>query len=191
LFSTSKPLLLAGLLGLAVSAPAWAAPRSFTIQPDSVIRYSGHHPAHEWTGVSHFLRGTFRLDPDAPALDTPVTVAVPVRSFDSGNRNRDSNALATLDASRFPQVSLRIDRVTGFRRDGNKGSATVEGTLTFHGVAKPVSFPINGQLDGNRLSATAAFPVSITAHGIQTPKLLFVPMNDVIDVTVQLNAKAD
>lgn len=188
--STSK-LLLAALLNLALTAPAWAAPRTFTILPDSTITYSGHHPAHDWKGVSHALRGTFQLDPDAPALQTPVTVSVPVRSFDSGNRNRDSKALATMDAARFPQASLRIDRVSGFKRDGNRGSATVDGTLTFHGVAKPVSFPITGQLDGNRLTATASFPISATGHGMTLPQLLFVPMDDTIRVNVQLSAKAD
>jgi polyisoprenoid-binding protein YceI len=178
-----------------VAGPAWAAPRTFTILPDSSVTYAGHHPAHEWKGVSRMLRGTFQLDPDAPALETPVTISVPVRSFSSGNRNRDSNALASLDASRFPQVSLRIDRLMDVKREaagaGAKGMAVVEGVLTFHGVSKPISFPISGQFDGNRLQATASFPVSVTAHGIERPKLLFVPMDDRIDITVQLNAKAE
>lgn len=189
--SISKHLLLAGVLNLALAAPALAAPRTFTIQPDSVVSYSGHHPAHNWTGVSHLLRGTFQLDPESPALPGPVTVALPVRSFDSGSRNRDSKALGILEAGRFPQVSLRIERVSGFKRDGNKGSATVDGTLTFHGVAKPVSFPITGQLDGNHLTATASFPVSLSAHGMAVPQLLFVPMDDAIRVNVQLSATAN
>jgi polyisoprenoid-binding protein YceI len=193
LSSTSKRLALAALALLTTNLPAWAAPRTYRIQADSTISYSGKHPAHQWTGVSRSLRGTFAFDAEAPALVSPVTVSIPVRSFDSGNRNRDSNALAILDAGRHPQVSLRIDRLTAIKREasGTSGSAVAEGLLTFHGVAKPISFPITAQLVQDRLQAQATFPVSVTAFGIERPKLLFVPIEDTVMVKVTFSAKAE
>ena len=62
----------------------------------SFISYDGRHPAHNWTGVSKEIKGSFIFDIDNPTLSN-VDLFVPVFSFDSKNSNRDSNMLDVIE----------------------------------------------------------------------------------------------
>ena len=50
----------------------------------SFISYDGKHPAHNWTGISKEIKGSFIFDKDQPTLSS-VDLYVPVFSFDSKN----------------------------------------------------------------------------------------------------------
>ena len=60
---------------------------------ESFISYDGKHPAHNWTGISKEINGSFIFDKDQPIL-SKVDLYVPVFSFDSKNSNRDSNTVS-------------------------------------------------------------------------------------------------
>jgi polyisoprenoid-binding protein YceI len=193
LFSIFSRVGLTALLSFVAVLPAQAAARTFTLAPDSTIEYRGTHPAHRWTGVSHAVAGTITLDgEDAPTL--PVTLCVPVRSFDSANRNRDSNALTYLDAGRFPKVCVRIDTMTVLEKPGggnvHHGKARLGGVLTFHGVTRPLSLLLEGEFTGDRLRADGEFTLLLSDFQIKRPALLFVPMDDTITGAVHLRAVA-
>ena len=189
MFSIFKRTALVAVFGLATVLPAAAAGRTFSLTSDSEIRYTGVHATHTWEGVSHALKGEIRLD-DASLSALPITLSVPVRSFDSGNRNRDSNALVTMEAGRFPQTSVRIDSIEVLKKDAGPnpahGQARLKGVLTFHGVTRPLSFVLDGQVQGNRLIATGQFSFLLSEFQVKRPSLLFVAMDDKIDVAVHL-----
>ncbi|MBC7542582.1 MAG: YceI family protein, partial [Candidatus Sericytochromatia bacterium] len=107
---------------------------------------------------------------------------------------RDSNALTYLEAGKFPKVCLRVDTVTVLKKPTGgatqQGQARIGGVLTFHGVTRPVSLLLNGQLTGDTLTADGQFSVLLSDFQVKRPELLFVPITDSITVSVHLNAIA-
>ena len=63
---------------------------------ESFISYDGKHPAHNWTGISKEIQGTFELNKE-DLTQSKVDLFVPVFSFDSKNANRDSNMLDVVE----------------------------------------------------------------------------------------------
>lgn len=190
MFSISRTV--AGLaLVVSTALPALAETRSFTLTPASEVRYKGYHQAHNWEGVSRALRGTLTLQ-DGNVLQAPMQVCLPARSFSSGNRNRDSNALSAIAADKHPDICLIVQRVDVLESqpDGTAtvGRLKVSGRLRFHGVEKPLTLVMDGRLEGKKLTATGQFPVSLSEFHVKRPSLLFIPIEDRIDVTVTLDA---
>src|SRR5450830_1768996 len=69
----------------------------------STITYHVSHPMHHVDGVSHAARGKGVCH----AGQCDFLIAVPVKSFDSGDSNRDLHTLQVARGGTFPMVSLR------------------------------------------------------------------------------------
>jgi len=170
-------LSLAALL--VATAPA---AQTYRIDPArSTLVYAMSHPAHDWTGTSRRVSGTLTV---ADGRLTGGRVAAPVTSFDSGNRSRDSNMATDTDAYLYPTVTFEARSVT----PGDGGRATVRGTLTFHGVARPVEMPATVDVTGDAVRVRGTFDVTLSAFGLSRPSLLGVRTRDWIGLTVDLVA---
>jgi len=69
----------------------------------STLTYHVSHPLHQTDGVSHAARGKGVCH--AGACD--FLIAVPVKSFDSGDSNRDLHMLQVTRGAEFPMVTVR------------------------------------------------------------------------------------
>jgi polyisoprenoid-binding protein YceI len=69
--------------------------------------------------------------------------------------------------------------------------ARLEGELDFHGVKRPLSVPAKLSLaqDGTAV-VKAKFPVNLEAHQIERPSLLFVKVDENVELDVQLKLRA-
>lgn len=179
---------------LLVATPATAAPAapsgSYTFGTGTEVRYLVVHRMHQVHAKSGTLEGSVKLE--AGKLALPLQLTLPLITFKSGNRNRDDNALAALDAGRFPKAILSVAHFTqgasGFAGDRWTSAGTAEGSLSVRGVAKPVKLPIQASLVGDTLTVDAAFTVKLSDHAIPAPALLFVPVKD--DVAVEVHGVA-
>lgn len=72
-----------------------------------------------------------------------------------------------LDAVRFPTVSFRSARVEGQRTQGDTYDLQVTGTLTLHGVARPVELPVQVVLSSGTLRARGRLVVRQTDYGMK------------------------
>lgn len=182
--------VLAAVLSLA-SAAAPAA-RSFQLDPDaSTARYFVVHKLHKVDAASRRLEGKAVIQADGRVL---AMVRAPVGSFDSGDGNRDAHMQEVLDTQHFPYV---VFKATG-RLPGDLpaagGAAPVDLTLTgeveLHGVKRPVTVPVKIEIRPDRtLRVRGELVVSLDAHGIERPSLLFVRLDDACRVEVDLALK--
>lgn len=179
----SKPLLAAlALAGTALAAPAPAAPAApadgvYRFGPGTEVSYRLVHKLHRVTGRTGALEGELRMQGGKPVL--PATLKVPLSTLSSGNANRDANARNALGVLRFPEAELTLRQVF---LGGAEGRA--EGTLALRGEARPLAFPFSLAPEGPGYRLKAAFPVSLTAYGIPRPALVFVPVEDEVEVSV-------
>jgi polyisoprenoid-binding protein YceI len=148
-----------------------------TIDADqSFISYDGRHPAHNWTGVSKEIKGSFIFDKDNPTASN-VDLFVPVFSFDSKNSNRDSNMLDVIEDYFYPTVSFTS---SGIIKQENQ--YYIKGLLFFHGIKREITIPVNFTLDDKKIKVDADFSISLTDYKIKRPSLLTIKMKDDIAI---------
>src|ERR1700675_1297632 len=94
-----KILLACWLLAI----PGLAFAQSQWVLDQSTLTYHVSHTLHQTEGVSHAARGKGACH--AGLCD--FLIAVPVKSFDSGDSNRDLHMLQATRGGQFPLVSVR------------------------------------------------------------------------------------
>lgn len=170
----------------AAPAPAAAGVTLSISQKDSSITYRLIHKLHKFDGVSKKVEAKARILPDGKAQ---VMVRAPVESFDSGNSNRDSHMKETVGAAQFPNVELKA---TGDAPTPASFPATVDrtfsGELTFHGVKKALSIPVKlTYASATNIKAVAHLSVSLEEFKIERPSLMFVKIDDAMEIDVEIN----
>src|SRR5690606_37948067 len=129
-------------------------------------------------GTSRAVGGTLQIDLDDPSRSR-IEVVVPVASFDSGNSNRDSNMLDTVEEERYADVRFASSAVTVDRwqptADGYAGAWRVRGALTFHGQTHEIEIPVTVRVAGRAFEATTRFPISLERFRVDRPRLMLMP----------------
>jgi hypothetical protein len=146
----------------------------------STLTYHVSHPLHQVEGVSHAARG--KAVCHAGLCD--FLIAVPVKSFDSGDSNRDLHMLQVTRGGEFPMVSVRT-RLP----ESAPVSSTIHADLEvqFAGQTaqyKQVPFQLSIQGDQAKLSGT--IPATLTDFKIDPPSLLTVPIKNEIPIHVEM-----
>src|ERR1700728_1240888 len=91
------------ILSLLLALPIYALADSQWILKQSTLTYHVSHPLHQLDGVSHAARGKGVCH----AGQCDFLIAVPVKSFDSGDSNRDLHMLQVARGGQFPMVTVR------------------------------------------------------------------------------------
>ncbi len=148
----------------------------------SLLRYHITHKLHHVSGESNQLEGKAVIQPGG-TVQTMVRVAVV--SFRSGDANRDSHMEEVLNPNQHPFVVFKGVTQLGSTEAG--GQVTMNGELDFNGVKTPVSVPLEIELkpDG-AVRAHGSFDVSLDAHKVERPSLLFVKIDDACRIDIDL-----
>jgi polyisoprenoid-binding protein YceI len=146
----------------------------------STVSYAAKHPLHSWEGVSHDVNCAIIYNDETKQPET-VAVSIKVASFDSDNNNRDSHAVEAMEGIKYPNVTFTSSDV----KMGDNDALTAKGTLTFHGVAKPVTLQATRKEAGGKMTLTGEFPVSMTDYKIERPSLLGLKTED--EMTLRFN----
>jgi polyisoprenoid-binding protein YceI len=181
--------MLSSLVALLVVASA-PVPGSFSVVPSSsLVKFHLHHTMHEVDGRSTQIEGKAVVGADGRVL---TMIRIPVASFETGDGNRDAHMRQTLEAGKFPFVVFK--GVTGLTLPvalGKPLETRLQGELEFHGVKHPVDLPATVQFgDGGAIAVHAKFPVSLDAYKIERPALLFVKVDDDVQLDVKLELEA-
>jgi len=182
--------LLLALLGPPAAPRADEPPSDLAVRPGSTLSYRLVHKLHQVTGTSRAVEGKARL---LPGGAVQVVVRSRVDAFDSGNGNRDAHMLEATEAARFPFVTLKaVGALAPPAAYPARVEVTLRGEVTLHGVARPVEVPVVVDFASARqASATASLPISLEAHGVERPSLLFVKVDDAVVVTASLALAAE
>ena len=146
----------------------------------SFISYDGKHPAHNWTGISKDIQGTFEINKQ-DLTQSKVDLFVPVFSFDSKNANRDSNMLDVVEEYYYPFV-----RFTSSKINKSGSGFDVLGDLSFHGITKEFIIPVELNEDNENIIVTSDFSIMLTDFKIKRPALLTIKIRNQVDIKVYL-----
>ena len=172
-------LLLALLPLLALPELGRAADSQWVLE-QSTLTYHVSHTLHQTEGVSHAARGKGVCH----AAQCDFLIGVPVKSFDSGDSNRDLHMLQATHGAQFPVVSVRT-RLS----ESLAGSATINADLEIQfagqtAVYKQVPFQLVTQ--GQQVKISGTIPATLSDFKIDPPSLLAIPVKNEIPIHVEM-----
>ena len=150
------------------------------ILDQSTLTYRVSHPLHQTDGVSHAARGKGVCHDG----QCDFLVAVPLKSFDSGDSNRDLHMLQVTKGAEFPMVTVR----TRLPENESK-AATINADLEiqFAGQTahyKQVVFQLTSQ--GSETKITGTIPATLADFKIEPPTLLTLPVKNEMRIHVEM-----
>ena len=172
-----KKLLIAFFL---LAVPAFAGTDSQWVLQQSTLTYHVSHPLHQSEGVSHSARGKGVCHDG----QCDFLIAVPVRTFDSGDSNRDLHMLQVTRGGEFPMVTVRT-RLP----ETASTSATVRADLEIQFAGQTAHYKqIQFQLvtKGNEIHISGTIPATLTDFKIDPPTLLAMPVKNEMPVRVDM-----
>jgi hypothetical protein len=172
-----KKILAAFLL---LTLPAFGGSDSQWVLEQCTLTYHVSHPLHQSEGVSHAARGKGVCHEG----QCDFLIAVAVKSFDSGDSNRDLHMVQVTRGAQFPMVMVRT-RLP----ETASATATIHADLEiqFAGQTaqyKQVAFELATQGNQTRISGT--IPATLSDFKIDPPSLLAIPVKNEMPVRVDM-----
>ena len=146
----------------------------------STLTYHVSHPLHQTDGVSHSARGKGVCHEG----QCDFLIAVPVKSFDSGDSNRDLHMIQVTRGAEFPMVTVRT-RLP----ESAQGSATIKADLEIQFAGQTVPYKqvaLEVVTQGNETKITGTIPATLTDFKIDPPSLLTLPVKNDIPIRVEM-----
>jgi hypothetical protein len=173
----NKRVLIAFLL---VALTAFAGADSQWVLQQSTLTYHVSHPLHQTEGVSHAAKGKGVCH----AGQCEFLIAVPVKSFDSGDSNRDLHMLQVTRGAEFPIVTVRT-----CLPESAAASATINADLEIQFAGQSAQYkqvPFKLETRGGETHITGTIPVTLADVKIDPPSLLTMPVKNDIPVRVDM-----
>jgi hypothetical protein len=173
-----KRKLLVALWSLSV--PLFAAADSQWVLQDSTLTYRVSHPLHQSEGVSHAARGKGVCH----AGQCDFLIAVPVKSFDSGDSNRDLHMVQVTRGAEFPMVTVRT-RIP----ESASTSATIAVDLDIEFAGQTAHYkqvPLQLVTQGNETRISGTIPATLSDFKIEPPSLLTIPVKNEMPVRMEM-----
>jgi hypothetical protein len=172
-------VVFAAALALALTPLAPAADSQWVLD-QSTLTYHVSHPLHQTEGVSHAARGKGVCHDG----QCDFLIAVPVKSFDSGDSNRDLHMLQVTRGAQFPLVTVRT-RLPEFASASSSVSADLD--IEFAGQTahyKQVVFQL--VKEGAQIRITGTIAATLADFKIDPPSLLTMPVKNEIPIRVEI-----
>lgn len=146
----------------------------------STLTYHVSHPLHQVDGVSHAARGKAVCH----AGQCDFLVAVPVKSFESGDSNRDLHMLQVARGAEFPMVTVH------FRLPETAAQTpTLHADLQIQFAGQTVEYKqvaFQQVARGNDVQVTGTIPATVSDFKLEPPSLLAIPIKNEIPVRVEM-----
>jgi polyisoprenoid-binding protein YceI len=136
----SKRIGLTLATTLLATQALWATPTNYAVDPvHSQITFSIRHFFSPVQGWFKTFTGNIRYDKAAPA-NSMVSFSVQADSISTDNARRDGHLKSPdfFDVAKYPTLTFESKKVTR----GGANKLNVTGNMTFHGVTKAVTIPV-------------------------------------------------
>jgi polyisoprenoid-binding protein YceI len=157
-------------------SPALVAPSEWLLET-SKITYFVKHPMHQVEGVSTAAKGKGVCDDKG----CNFLIAAPVKSFDSGNSNRDAHMWQVTKAEEYPMASVSLKLAS----ENVTGKQKTDLQVTLAGKTNTVPAEINVSNVGGKTHVTSEFVITFAGFQMERPSLLGVSVKDEIKISLE------
>ena len=183
-----RKILVAGGLFFAFFAvcalPVFSQADSQWVLEESTLTYHVSHPLHQTEGVTHAAKGKGVCH----GGECDFLIAVPVKTFDSGDSNRDLHMLQVTRGGEFPMIIVRT-RLP----ETASSQTTLHADLEIQFAGQTVQYKqvaLERKADAKDTLITGTIPLTLTDFKIDPPKLLAMPVKNEIPVRVEMKWRA-
>ena len=165
---------------LLFALPAFCRADTNWVLQKSTLTYHVSHPLHQVDGVSHAARGKGTCQ----AGQCNFLIAVPVKSFDTGDSNRDLHMLQVTRGAEFPMVIVR----TQFP-EAAITSSTIYADLDVQFAGQTVHYkhvPFQRAKQGNDVRIAGTIPATCSDFKITPPSFLTLAIKNEIPVRADM-----
>ncbi len=170
-------------------SPTHSGPPPARLLDTTAITFVASDPLGGFTGHAPVAGATLQVDPARPST-ARGSLTVRAGSIATGNVLRDRNAeRGVFEADRYPVVRYAVTDVQAHPADlpdGGTSRVVVTGELTMHGATREVVATGTVARRGDRLEAHLHLDVRLTDFGMDRPRFLFIQVDDLVKVTVDL-----
>jgi hypothetical protein len=150
------------------------------ILQQSTLTYHVSHRLHESEGVSHGAKGKGICH----GGQCEFLIAVSVKSFDSGDSNRDLHMIQVTRGAEFPLVTVRT-RLP----ESDAAASTINADLEIQFAGQTAHYkqvPFKVEKQGGEMHITGTIPATLADFKIDPPSLLTIPVKNEIPVRVDM-----
>jgi polyisoprenoid-binding protein YceI len=141
--------------------------------------------------TTNAVQGQLLLGPDTKPVEG-AKIMVDMRTLKSDKTQRDNFVRTnTLHADQFPlamYVITGVDGWTGPLTEGKSSTFKLLGTMTIHGVTKPVTFDTTATMQGGTVTGTATTTFTFEDFGMTPPNVSIAKANDTIKLDMSIVA---
>lgn len=168
------------LFSLILALPKLALADTTWVLKASTLTYHVSHPLHHVAGVSYAARGKGVCHDGV----CNFLAAVPVKSFHSGDTNRDLHMLEVVRGAQFPMV---VVRTTIPESQLKNGPIYPNLTIQFAGQTAHYSkVPLKLVNEGKSIRVVGTIPATLNSFKIKPPELLAMPISNSIPISVDM-----
>jgi len=160
------------------TCPVVAGADTSWVLEKSTLTYHVSHPLHQMDGISHAARGKGVCS----AGQCNFLIGVPVKSFDSGDSNRDLHMLQVTRGAEFPLITVRTQLP-----ETASALATIDADLEIQFAGQTAEFkqvPFQRITQANETRISGTIPATLSDFKIDPPSLLAIPIKSEIPVHV-------
>lgn len=180
---------LAALAVLALAA-AHPAPEALKVAAGSRLWFEGTSTVRDWNCQAAQIDALIDAEAGAPAAVLggrkavrTVQLTIPVAKLNcNDNRTMNGHMWKALESERFAAIQFAL---ASYELVQSPTRGTLTGTLTLHGVARPVTIPVEFAAAEGALKVTGSYALNMTEWGVEPPKLMFGTMKVGETVTVR------
>jgi polyisoprenoid-binding protein YceI len=172
------------LLALLSGKFAQAQQKTFTLDPaQTKVNFTVD-------STFHTVHGDFRLKRGLIQFDNATGVAggelvVDAASGESGSDGRDKKMHKDiLESPKYSDIVFTPQHIKGTVATEGKSAVEVEGILIMHGKSKPVTMPLEVQMQGGTGSAEGSFSVKYKEWGMKNPSTFVLRVNEKVEIYV-------
>ena len=168
------------LTALLIFSPVFCGADTQWVLEQSTLTYHVDHPLHTTEGVSHAARGKGACH----AGECDFLIAAPVKSFDSGDSNRDLHMIQVVRGGQYPMITVRTHVP-----ESNATAATFKADLEIQFAGQTVQFKqieFRRETQGHLIKITGTIPATVSEFKIDPPKFLTVPIKNEIPIRVDM-----
>jgi len=172
-----KKFILAFLL---LIVPRLVLADSQWVLEESTLTYHVSHPLKQTEGVSHAAKGKGVCHDG----QCDFLIAVPVKSFDSGDSNRDLHMLQVVRGGQFPLITVRTHLP-----EAASSLASIQADLEIQFAGQTVQYKqiaFQHVTKGSDTLITGTIPLTLMDFKIDPPSLLALPVKNDVPVRVEM-----
>ena len=128
------------------------------------LSFDGHATVGDFIGTTRTVSGQLTGAPDLSGVRG--WVEAPVQSLKTGDGKRDKDLNKSMESSKYANLRFDLNRITAKQSAGDSIPVTLHGTLSIHGVTRPVDLPGSIEFKGANARVRTDFPLNLKDYRI-------------------------